>query len=212
MRREQLSDDVVIYQADCLEIRDELIADCVVSDPPYGMEWDTDTTRFPRGRNDWPEIIGDDAPFDPAPWLGYKRVILWGYHYFAQRLPHAAVLVWMKKRPDKYGTFLSDCELAWFSNGVGVYAHEAASGQFGRNAESGLGRPAHPMQKPISLMQWCVGKTEGVVLDPYMGSGTTGVACVRMRRPFIGVEIQPQYFEAALRRIDGELKQGRLFD
>lgn len=70
----------------------------------------------------------------------------------------------------------------------------------------------HPTQKPVQLMTWCVQKTEGdLILDPFMGSGTTGVACARLGRRFIGIEIEPRYFDIACRRIEQAQRQPDLF-
>jgi site-specific DNA-methyltransferase (adenine-specific) len=70
----------------------------------------------------------------------------------------------------------------------------------------------HPTQKPVGLMMNIVRWTEGVVLDPFMGSGTTGVACIKLGRRFIGIEIEPKYFDIACRRIEEAWKQPRLFE
>ena len=70
----------------------------------------------------------------------------------------------------------------------------------------------HPTQKPVALMQWCLGflpKAE-TILDPFAGSGTTGVACVREGRRFIGIELDPGYFDIAVDRIRKEMAQPRL--
>jgi len=66
-----------------------------------------------------------------------------------------------------------------------------------------FGQTAHPTQKPISLMAWCLQrvKASGTVLDPYMGSGTTGVACAALGLPFVGIEREPAYFKTACERI-----------
>jgi DNA modification methylase len=76
------------------------------------------------------------------------------------------------------------------------------------------GGKEHPTQKPLKVMSWCLqflpdAKT---VLDPYMGSGTTGVACAQLGRKFIGIEIEPKYFDIACRRIEQAYAQGKLFD
>ena len=69
----------------------------------------------------------------------------------------------------------------------------------------------HPTQKPIRLIEWCIEKTAGSVIDPFMGSGTTGVACANLGRKFIGIEIERKYFDIACERIDAAYAQGRLF-
>lgn len=70
----------------------------------------------------------------------------------------------------------------------------------------------HPTQKPIAVMEWCLGFVEGeTILDPFMGSGTTGVACVKLGRRFIGIEIEEKYFDIACKRIEEATKQPDLF-
>jgi DNA modification methylase len=80
-----------------------------------------------------------------------------------------------------------------------------------RDSEIGEGS-IHPTQKPIKLMEWCLRFVDGTVADPYMGSGTTGVACIRTGRRFIGIEIEPSYFEIAKRRCIAELERFPLLE
>ena len=204
-----------IIQGDCLEVLRTLPAgsvDAVITDPPYGMAWDTDSTRFTGeqhqrgdGRDDWGKVESDDKPFDPAPWLQFPKVVLFGMNHYAARLPVGTTLVWIKRDDHLFGSFLSDAELAWMKGGYGVYCFRKQFPPPSRQSESGVGRCVHPCQKPISLMRWVMdraGIPEGAtVLDPYMGSGTTGVACALTGRNFIGIEIDPRYCEIARRRI-----------
>ncbi len=212
---------------DCTAVLPTLEAgsvDAVVTDPPYGMSWNTDSTRFSGGqrdigrgdgRDDWGTIAADDEPFDPAPWLQFDRVILWGANHYAQRLPVGTSLVWIKKADHLFGTFLSDCEIAWMKGGYGVYAFRWQFPPPSRMAEN-FGSVAHPSQKPVALMGWCIDKSKVAkgesVLDPFMGSGTTGVACVRTGRRFIGIEKEPRYFDIAVKRIEAELNRAPLFE
>lgn len=216
--------DAVLYHGDCFELLEQFTGvDAVVSDPPYGMNHDTDSRRFTggsvvrgEGRGDR-SVIGDDQDFDPAPWLDYREVILWGANHYAQRLPVGSTLVWLKKMPQHYATFLSDAEIGWQRGGCGVYAFNAPDSN-GRRQKELTGSPfggetGHPTQKPVALMQWCIGRTTGaVVLDPFMGSGTTGVACANAGRRFVGVEIDRGYFDIACERIAAAQSQARLFD
>ena len=82
-----------------------------------------------------------------------------------------------------------------------------------RGAESKTPR-AHPTQKPIALMQWCLGfvPKAQTILDPFMGSGTTGVAAIQLGRKFIGIEREERYFDIACKRIEQSVSQGQLFE
>jgi site-specific DNA-methyltransferase (adenine-specific) len=211
--------DWYVHTGDNAEVVPSIPRDgvAVVSDVPYGMDANTDSTRFSGfgpsglahtrglGRSDWGGIKGDDQPFDPAPWLAFDRVILWGSNHYAQRLPVGTTLVWVKRSPELYGTFLSDAEVAWMKGGHGVYCFEKQFPPPSRMAESGNGKVAHPTQKPIGLMEWCLDKCKppagSVIFDPYCGSGTTGVAALRKGFRFIGCEVSTEHADTARRRI-----------
>jgi len=206
-----------LYLGDCRDIAPQLQGvDAVISDPPYGMDWNTNYSRFRPGVNghggrilpDHPKIEGDAEPFDPAAWLEYPAVVLFGCNHYAQRLPVGTTLVWLKRHDAGFGSFLSDAELAWMKGGHGVYAKRDLS----MNAET-LTR-CHPTQKPVPLMAWCMEVAKvpagATVLDPYMGSGTTGIACLRTGRNFVGIEKDPAHFANAVARLEREANQGAL--
>lgn len=211
--------NAVLYLGDCREILPSIpMVDAVVTDPPYGINLNTDNSRFSGGHfasrrangvgtAGGTPIVGDDAPFDPS-WLvglpGDK--IIWGWNNYPDKLPKGACLVWLKRHDAAFGSFLSDAELAWMSKGHGVYCTRDLSNNAIANTR------VHPTQKPVSLMSWCLGfvPKARTVLDPYMGSGTTGVACMDMGKSFIGIELDPKHFDSACRRIDAAHRQGRL--
>jgi site-specific DNA-methyltransferase (adenine-specific) len=187
----------------------------IISDPPYGMSWNTNTHRFSGGEQgvnrgkDWGKAIeGDDQPFDPAPWLEFDKVILWGSNHYAQRLPVGTTLVWVKRNDPAFGTFLSDAEIGWQKGGFGVYCHREAGGPSVRAAESGRSEVLHPTQKPLSLMGWCIERLNlpkhSMICDPFMGSGSTGVAALKLGFDFIGIEKDPDHYKTALERITRE--------
>jgi site-specific DNA-methyltransferase (adenine-specific)/modification methylase len=158
-------------------------------------------------------MVGDDQPFDPAPWLHYPQVILWGAQHYASRLPDGrGWLVWDKRCGPRVND-QGDGELAWTNLPQVVRIHRQLwMGLFRQGEEApSRERKVHPTQKPVALMAWCVQMTRGLVLDPYMGSGTTGLACLRLGRPFIGIEIDPTYFATACRRLAQEAAQLALF-
>lgn len=217
--REEVIGDCRLLLGDSLEILPTLgPVDAVVSDVPYGMNWNTDSTRFTGGqhkpgdgRKDWGRIKSDDAPFDPSPWLQFRECILWGANHFSQRLPVGATLIWLKKPPELFGTFLSDAEVGWKKGGHGVFCHFKQFPPPSRMAENG-GKVAHPTQKPLQLMEWCIGMVKGrTILDPFMGSGTTLVACAKLGRKGIGIEIDPDYFDIACKRVEEAYRQPDLF-
>jgi site-specific DNA-methyltransferase (adenine-specific) len=171
----------------------------------------------------WPDgIKGDSTPFDPEPLLcGADIVLLWGAHKFADRLPAGTWLVWDKVPTGKLRD-QGDGEAAWINDdpprpmrihrllwdGVCVGAaarHEVTAGQ----------ARVHPTQKPVSLMRWCIEQARvpvgGVILDPYAGSGSTGVAAIEAGHPFIGIESEPLYFESMCRRIEAAARQSDMF-
>lgn len=167
---------------------------------------------------EWPEgIHGDDCAFDPSILLGLaSEVLIWGAHKFSDQLPAGCWLVWDKVPTGKVRD-QGDGEIAWLNSdqpmrifrllwdGVCVGAaarHEVTAGQ----------QRVHPTQKPEALMRWCLGFIQGhTILDPFMGSGTTGVAAVKLGRRFIGCEIESRYFDIACRRISEALRQPDLF-
>jgi site-specific DNA-methyltransferase (adenine-specific) len=217
---------VTLHLGDCLDVLKALepcSVDAVVTDPPYGMGCNLNSKRFTggnralrpvEGRDDWPPVAGDQKPFDPSPWLRYPKVVLWGANHYADRLPKGTTLVWIKRNDSHFGTFLSDAEIAWQKGGCGIYCFRQVF-QPPTRAKEGLGRCAHPMQKPVALMRWCLSRLKlspgATVLDPYMGSGTVGVACVQMDLNYIGIEISEEYYAIAQRRIEAARNATPLF-
>ena len=202
---------IVIYHGDCRDILPHVTADVVVTDPPYGMNWPCDNRRFcggsvesqarrPKNPRHYPPVVGDDQPFDPSPWMGFSGVVLWGANHYGQRLPVGTTLVWIKRLDPAFGSFLSDAEVAWMKGGHGVYCYRDLSMQGDTTTRT------HPTQKPVPLMRWCIGlMPEGVILDPFMGSGTTLVAAKQLGRKAIGIEIEERYCEIAVKRLQQEV-------
>lgn len=214
--------DAELWLGDCSEVLPLLPkVDAVITDPPYGMDWDTDSTRFSGGsvkrgigRSDFGQIHGDAETFDPTPWLSFPRVVMFGSNHYAARLPVGTTLVWLKKDDHLFGTFLSDAEIAWMKGGHGVYCFRKQFPPPSRMSEND-GTVAHPTQKPIGLMAWCIERAKvpmgATILDPFMGSGTTGVAAIQMGRKFIGIEREQRYFDIACERIKRAQAQGQMF-
>ena len=216
--RKEVIGDATLYLGDCRGILPTLgKVDAVVTDPPYGIALNTNGTRFSGGaatsrarrgvgKDYGAPIHDDDRDFDPTPFLLGDEQIIWGWNNFPNRLPKGACLIWIKRMDAAFGSFLSDAETAWFSRGHGVYCFRDMT----MMAEAKTRE--HPTQKPVPLLTWCIEKTRGhTILDPFMGSGTTGVACVKLGRRFVGIEIDSGYFDIACRRIEAAYAQPDMF-
>jgi len=209
--------NATLYLGDCLEILPTLgKVDAVITDPPYGIAHPCNFAE--RGRsnlaacNDYSDVHDDAKPFDPAPWLALGvPTAFWGGNYFADKLPPTSGwLVWDKERPDDLDQ--ATCELAWTNHVKGVRRFKHL--WHGMMKASEKGESYHPTQKPVALQEWVLGlkwTPRGTILDPFMGSGTTGVACARLGRKFIGIECEKKYFDISCERIDREYAQGKLF-
>lgn len=207
MRKEVIG-NATLYLGDCREILPTLPnVDAVITDPPYGLgckmqggtwgakegfkemlDWDSEAPSV--------EIllsIVDKAPFS----------VMWGGNYYGLP-PSRCWLIWDKANAVPT---MADCELAWTNLDRPAKRFRGLVGR----VEYG-----HPTQKPLDLMEWTINQVDHcgeakTILDPFMGSGTTGVACMNLDRHFIGIEREPKYFDIACRRIEDALRQERLF-
>ena len=213
--RKEIIGECELWLGDCREVLPSINREAaILSDPPYGIAFHKGAGGKGKHtvRNSAP-IVGDAEPFDPAPLLGFAGVIIWGANHYAQRLPHGRWLAWDKLAGiDSFDSF-SDVEFAWAA-GRGkdrIFSHLWKG--LCKASEKGGKERWHPTQKPVALMRWCAEQIapDLTICDPYMGSGTTGVACVQLGRRFIGCEIDVGYFDVACRRIDEAVRQPRLF-
>ncbi len=208
--RETLADGVEIYLGDCRDILPTLPrVDALVTDPPYGIArvWTGGAShRWRRvkdrtaARNEWDARPIDDNEINLL-LRSAETQIIWGGNYF-NLPPSRCWLVWNK--PERNFT-LAEAELAWTNMDAVVRVFDHARSEPGRE---------HDTQKPVALMRWCIDRlpaTAATILDPYMGSGTTGVAAVRMGRRFIGIERDAGYYSIARRRILSALQQPDFF-
>lgn len=192
-----------IYHGDCIEVLAELDeVTAIVSDPPYGINWDTDYTRF-RGGSKHENVLGDKGEFNPTHLLGYPKIVLWGANLYCRYLPMGSWLCW-DKRHASGKSFLADAELAWMRGGHGTYIF--AKTWQGFNKDKGN---YHPTQKSVELMSWCLDKAkvtvDDVVCDAYMGSGTTLRACKDRGVKSVGIELVEKYCEEAAQRLSQEV-------
>ncbi len=203
-----------LYLGDCRDILPTLPkVDAVITDPPYGIGACGGVGKYGKLRVDEFSPVWDASPVDHdllAACLARGDIqIVFGGNYFCLP-PSRNFLVWNKGAGFR-GRDFAECEMAWCSwdGNARILTYDPLAGRDYVGKE-------HPTQKPVPVMRWCIEQTRGAqtILDPFMGSGTTGVACVELDRQFIGIEREPKYFDIACKRIAlavAESKQ-RLFE
>ena len=209
MRKEVIG-NATLYQGDCRDILPDLEkVDAVVTDPPYGIGDKWDKSGFKscggklwNGKANWDNEI-KQKEIDVSLKKSFGKGIIWGGNYY-QLKPSRGYLIWDKMQS---GFSLADSEFAWVSEPITPKTFRFARAQLASEGKK------HPTQKPLALMEWCLGflPESKTILDPFMGSGTTGVACMNLDRHFIGIEKDPEYFEIACKRISDAESQGNLF-
>jgi DNA modification methylase len=204
--------DATLYLGDCMDILRTLDkVDAVITDPPYGIsragQQETFTKNQKHKRKHFEDLGWDDGrPSKELFDLMLKsadKCLIWGGNYFADMLP--ATMGWLYWDKGQKGLSMSDGELAWTSE-------QKALRSIVVNRSSLVGSE-HPTQKPIQVMTWSIDQlgNSQLILDPFMGSGTTGVAAIQMGRKFIGIEREPKYFDIACKRIEQASKQVDMF-
>lgn len=193
-----------LYLGDCKKILPFLgYMDAIVIDPPYGIGADKSRAKI-QGKSGW-KYYGEsnwdiDRPAREIFDLMLEQSdlqIIWGGNYFTDYLPPTMRwLIWDKGQRD---FSLADGEVAWTNQMKALRIMTYSRGKALARRDGNF----HPTQKPVEIMEWCLtfipeGK---VVVDPFMGSGSTGVACIKMGRPFIGIDVDPKYFDITCSRL-----------
>jgi site-specific DNA-methyltransferase (adenine-specific)/modification methylase len=216
MTRAEKIGRATLYLGDCRDILPGLgKVDAVVTDPPYGIGEAAGKAKTRKGLGptiDYGDDTWDNEPIDPEVMAMVRKAgrwaIIFGGNYYPCP-PTSCWLVWDKENGDND---FADCELAWTNLPKAVRRIKFMwNGMLRAKGET---RGDHPTQKPIGVMKWCIGHLPDpatTILDPFMGSGTTGVAAVQMARDFIGIEREPKYFDIACHRIEQAQRQGDLF-
>jgi len=199
--------DATLYCGRCENILPNIgMVDVVLSDPPYGLgdKMTGGTKRFQTGEGGM-KTLGD---WDSKPVDGLIELLdnvapikmLWGGNYYP--VPSSrGWLIWVKTNGV---ASMASVELCWTNIDMNSkHFHHPVNGW----------HRDHPTQKPIGLMHWCLTFVPDaeIICDPFMGSGTTGVATIMSGRKFIGIEVEPKYFDAACKRIEAAYAQGQLF-
>jgi len=220
-KRKEIIGNATLYLGDCLEILPTLEkVDAVITDPPYGVQLGVklNNQRFTRAKyenfDDTPEFVATVA----APAVAASLVIA----------PRGLVTpgvenMWLYPKPKHIGAIYypaaTGCNTWGFSNWQPIfyYGNDPYGGKGSRHdsfqSVEAAEPSGHPCPKPINQMIWMVNRaslSNETILDLFMGSGTTGVACMNLGRKFIGIEIEPKYFDIACERIDMAQRQQRL--
>lgn len=208
--------NATLYLGDCLDVLPTLAkTDALVTDPPYGLG-EAAGKNASRSNIAEAKNYGNDAWDDQPISIEALQVVMWsakwqvifGGNYYPMP-PTSCWLVWDKENG---ANDFADCELAWTNLPKAVRRIRYMwNGMLRANGEV---RGDHPTQKPIGVMEWAISHLPEpfqTVLDPFMGSGTTGVAAMNMGKRFIGIEREQKYFDVACRRIEDAQRQQRLF-
>jgi DNA modification methylase len=217
--RVEVIGNATLYLGDCSDFVEMPKVSALVTDPPYGIGADKAMHKAGGSRHgvalaakrhyantDW-----DRAPVDldllKRLITNAENSIVFGGNYYALP-PSRCWLIWDKEVNGEF----ADAEMAWtnLDKPVRLLRH-MWNGMLRKGQEERVG---HPTQKPLGVMKWCLSHLpaqKGEIFDPFMGSGTTGVAAVQMQRRFIGIERDPDYFDIACRRIEDAQRQGSLF-
>lgn len=204
-----------IINADCMDVLKLLpdkCVDLVLTDPPYGINADKGAHGFGvssslRYSGNWDRVIPDADVFSQMRRVA-QNLLIWGGQYFTEKLPMSKCwVVWDKKGDMNFNNPFSDVELAWTNfNGVSRKYTCVQQGFVSHDKSERI----HPTQKPIQLFEWCLQNysEEGdLILDCFSGSGTTAIACHNLKRRFICIEKDKEYYEASVKRLENAQKQ-----
>jgi len=194
--------DATLYLGDCMDILPTLDkVDAVITDPPYGIGIAKNPVRQAHEKLDWDNAPPDKSLIDMCVNAG-NVAIIWGGNYF-DLPPTQCFYIWDKQQPLNFS--LAMCEMAWTNKKAPAKIYRQSVLSYEKN---------HPTQKPVELMVFCIEqlKMPETILDPFMGSGTTGVAAVQMGRKFIGIERERRYFDISCERIRNAQRQQSLFE
>ena len=178
-------------------------ADIVYTDPPYGISYKSPSGSGKTKRGNYDIILNDNKEFDPNCLFGYcEKIVCWGANHYANKLPNSAMwLIWDKREGDAINKN-SDCELAWCSfGGSARLFHHKWNGMI--KASEKNEKRVHPTQKPIELSKWVFNICDAgnIILDLFLGSGSTMVAAHQLKRKCYGMELDPKYCQVIIDRM-----------
>ncbi|MEI7668870.1 MAG: DNA methyltransferase [Pseudomonadota bacterium] len=178
-------------------------ADMVFTDPPYGIDWNTDYTRFKGGlipsENKYSKIQNDEKDFDPSFFLAmFDKCLFFGANCFSDKLPKGNWIIW-DKRFENDKAFLADAEVAWYNGSGAVYIIKETHQGFVSSDKKRF----HPTQKPVKLIEQIFEKIKAplFLFDPFLGSGSTMVASHQLKRKCYGMELDEKYCQVIVDRM-----------
>ena len=213
--------DATLYLGDCMDILPTLDkVDAVITDPPYGIDENSKKVASRQRKNGNSKSLADQRDYGDFDWdknppsdelislirsKGEHQTFFGGNYFILP--PTSCWLVWDKLNGDND---FADCELAWTNWPKAV---RRIQWRWNGMIRQGNEDREHPTQKPLGVMKWVIElcPKADTILDPFMGSGTTGVAAIQMGRKFIGIEREPKYFDIACKRIEDAQRQEHLF-
>ena len=205
-----LNGRIVVINDDCQKVMAEIgnkEISLVLTDPPYRNQSENQPTKDMRANGSM-QFFGDKPSNKCLEEIFRisKGQIIWGANNFEQLPPYKGFLVWKKLTIGENFT-MSMAEIAFLSDNLGtvskIFEHIPQDKE-----------RFHPTQKPVALISWCLNnysQENDLIFDGFLGSGTTAISCIRLKRRLIGCELDPIYFEKMCERIETELKQGVLF-
>ncbi len=204
--------NATLYLGDCLEILPTLDkVDAVITDPPYGMGFRSNHRIVAH------EKIANDDNSELFEWacsipVNHSRYVFCRWDGIKVAPMPKSCVTWVKNNwsmGDLEHEHARQTEVALFWPGDNHKFPDKRPTDVVSAPRTG--NEYHPTEKPVYLMEQFIKWTAGTILDPFMGSGTTGVACMNLGRKFIGIEIEPKYFEIACERIDNAQRQKSMF-
>lgn len=204
-------DNITLYNADCREVAGSVAYDAIVTDPPYGMAFRS------NHRAERHAAIANDGDVGMLQWCvglpaRHSKYVFCRWDNLGDVPKPKSLITWVKNNwsmGDLNHEHARQTEVALFYPGDKHFFPNGRPSDCVRAPRTG--NEDHPTEKPVPLMEQVVLWPDGVVFDPFMGSGTTGVACARLGRAFVGVEIDPTYFDTACRRVEAAIGTPSLF-
>lgn len=208
-RVEHLAEGVTLYLGDCMDVLASFPTcfrvDAVITDPPFGVGNFVQVTGNARGEAvSWNDVTPGLEVFDAIRSISKHRII-WGANFFNCFEPNGGAIVWVKNQPMPD---FSKCDIASSSH---LKKTELVTITWTNFVNSKVSD--HPCERPVDLYRWCIDYLpySRTIFDPFMGSGTVGVAAAKMGRGFLGIEREPKYFDIACRRIQAVLDAPDMF-